>query len=216
MLPVMLLVQKRWATLAAAGLTALGLTGLAVAVFGPETLSAFLALTRDAGTHMASGAYPLHRMTSIYAFPLSLGASPAVAAVLHGAVALAVLAWTALMIRPSRDLRVQIGLAATASLFLSPYVMDYDQTIFAVGLVCLAPALNRAMGPTRYGLVLLCVASAQIIGIATEALGGTLSLAGPTSCGQCRDAAHDPCSGRGLALRSAGARQGFGTFRNGP
>ena len=179
MLPIMLLMQKRWLTLAAAGLTALGLTGLAVAVFGPETLSAFLASTREAGTYMAAGAYPLHRMTSIYAFALSLGASTTAAAVLHGAVAIPLLGWTAWMIHRSRDLRVQIGVAAMASPFLSPYVMDYDQTIFAVGLVCLSPALNRALGPTRYGLVLLCVALAQIMGIAVETLGGTISLGGP-------------------------------------
>ena len=133
----------------------------------------------EARHFMAVGAYPLQRMTSIYAFLLSLGAPTSVAAALHGAVAVAVLAWAAWTIRTTENPRVQIGVAATASAFVSPYFYDYDQTIFAVGLMLLAPTLSRALAPRAYGLVLFSIAVGQALGIALGVLETKISLGGP-------------------------------------
>lgn len=179
LLPVLLILQRRWSALAVAALIALALTGLSLTVFGSSVWSAFLASTAEVRRFMAMGAYPLHRMTSVYAFLLSLGAPASVAVALHGAAAVAIIAWAAWTIHTSRDARVQIGIAATASAFLSPYFYDYDQTIFAVGLALLAPAFRRALAARHYGLLLFGVAVAQTMGIAVAALGIHVSLGAP-------------------------------------
>ncbi len=179
MLPLMLVLQKRWLTLAVAASTGLALTGLSIAVFGPAVFSAFLAATGEVRQFMAVGVYPLHRMTSIYAFLFSVGAPSALAIAVHGAVAIAILAWTARTICTTENPRVQIGMGATASAFISPYFYDYDLTTFAVGLMLLAPILSRAMTARRYGLLLFCIAVGQSLGIAVGALGVEVSLGGP-------------------------------------
>ena len=179
MLPVLLLLRRAWLTLAAAAAGAVVLTAASIVVVGPPVFGIFIGSFAEVGRLMMLGAYPLHRMTSIYAALLSWGAPSALAIVIHGGIAAAIVASTALMMRATADARLQIGLALTSTVFVSPYLYDYDQTVFGVGLMLLSPALARGLTPRSYGLVLLGVGIAQGIGIIVEALGVGVSLGGP-------------------------------------
>src|SRR5262249_29379505 len=87
--PVLLAVRGRWATIAVAGAVAVGLTGASFLIAGPEPFKAMLAAGAQTSRYMALAAYPLHRMTSLYATALSFGVPPAMALVVHAAGALA-------------------------------------------------------------------------------------------------------------------------------
>ncbi len=183
-LPVWLVLRRRWLTLAVAGAGTVALTLLSLAVFGREVFAAFLDSMPDVGRMMAVGAYPLHRMTSIYAFALSLGLSSWLALLIHGGAAAAVLAMVGRRVLGRCDPRVELGLAIMAGLFVSPYVYDYDQTLLGVALVLLAPALMDRLSRARYLLLLGGCGLAQSLGllvntVTSGAPDGAVSPMGP-------------------------------------
>ncbi len=125
--PLALLAEGRWRSLAAAAATGVALAGASLAVFGWETLAAFLhhlPLTQDMA---ASGAVPWGTMPSAYVFALSLGVSTTAANVLQGLVALfaAVCVWRAWR-RRSAPFEAKAAVLLTASLLVSPYLFYYD------------------------------------------------------------------------------------------
>jgi hypothetical protein len=162
--PVLLAVRGRWATAAVAAAVAVGLTGLSFLAVGPEPFKAFVVAGAQTGRYMAAGYYPLHRMTSLYATALSLGAPPGAALALHAAGALAAIAgvvWAARRLPES----AQAGLAIMGSVFLSPYFYDYDQPVFGVGLALVLPELAARTTRLRLGLLLAVAAAAQVVGL---------------------------------------------------
>lgn len=78
--------------LLAAPAVAAAATVLSVALLGASSVAAFRGALSYAGDFMAAGAFPLHRMTSLYACALSLGASAPAALLLHGLATATVLA----------------------------------------------------------------------------------------------------------------------------
>jgi hypothetical protein len=178
-LPLPLLLQRRWRLTGAAATGALLLTGLSVLVYGAAVFTAFLGGLAEAGHYMAEGAYPLARMVTLYACLASLGLPHGPALALHGLAAAVILAGSGQAIRRSDDRRGALGLGLMASLFVSPYLYDYDLTIFGVGLMLAAPGLLRRLSPRHYGLLLLGVALSQSFGLPLAALGLKLSLAAP-------------------------------------
>ena len=160
-LPVWLVLQRRWAVLAGIASVALALTAASIVILGVEVLPAFWHSLSNVGRLMASGLYPLYRMTSVFACLLSLGVPAGLAMLLHGAVALAVLGIVAHASARGGDLRLSLGLAVMAGLFISPYVYDYDLPVFGVGLMLAAPSLQRRMSGARYRAILIGFALAQ-------------------------------------------------------
>ncbi len=73
MLPMLFALRRDWRALGVAAVVAGLLTGSAVLILGRDTVPAFLSSTSVVAEFMASGTFPLHRMTSVYAFALSLG-----------------------------------------------------------------------------------------------------------------------------------------------
>ena len=183
-LPIWLALRRRWLTLAVAAAGTLALTLLSLAAFGREVFAAFLASVPDVGRMMAAGAYPLHRMTSIYAFALSLGLPSWLALLVHVCAAAAVLAMVGRRVLRGGDPRVELGLVIMAGLFVSPYVYDYDQTIFGVALMLLAPALIARLSRRRYLLLLGGCGLAQSLGLLVNTVtagapDGAISPMGP-------------------------------------
>jgi hypothetical protein len=132
------LVAGRWAVVMQAVLVALALMALSTLAFGFEVWVAFRSGVAEAGQWLASGLYPLHRMTSLYAALYWAGLSPELAMVAQSALALAACGLIVVAVRRGFKTRLVLALACGMSLLISPYSYDYDLTIFGVGLALAA------------------------------------------------------------------------------
>lgn len=165
LVPLVLILQRRWVVLVAAGCGAAALTALSLAIFGRPVFVAFLGALPDAGRLMALGAYPMHRMTSVFAFCIGIGLPAGAATLIHAVAAVLILTAAARLAFRHADPRLQLGLAIMAGLFVSPYVYDYDQVLFGVGLILANPALRHCLSARRYLAILVGYASAQSLGL---------------------------------------------------
>ena len=128
--------DRRWDVVLTAAATVILSMIVTTAILGFGIWTAFFGGIREASTFLSEGLYPLFRMVSLYASFRSLGvpAAPAMAVqLLSGCLALTAVVWA------SRHFaqRQALGVAAMASLLVSPYAYDYDMPIFAVGLALL-------------------------------------------------------------------------------
>jgi len=125
--------------------------------FGGAIWPAFRTGVAETSAFLASGAFPLFRMVSVYAFVRSLGAPAGLALAVHGAFALLVLGLIAQGVRRALPARTVLGLCALASPFISPYAYLYDLPVLGVGIALLAPQLRARMGRAGLaGFVGLC------------------------------------------------------------
>ncbi|MEN9409225.1 MAG: hypothetical protein RL216_1199 [Pseudomonadota bacterium] len=115
--------------------------GAALAVFGPELMPLFRGATQEAMGFLREGAYPLHRMVSVFAFARSFGASADVALMAQAVAAVVAMGMLAVMALRRVDMPLLIAAALVAPLFVSPYAYDYDMTLAGVALAIVAPRL---------------------------------------------------------------------------
>ncbi len=124
--PLLLVGLREWRALASASVTALALTGTAVAVFGTATIKPFLAGLAFARQSTENGSLPWHKMPTTFAMlriwhvPLA----PAYAAQFALAFAGALGVYT--VWRKSGDWQLRGAALMTGTFLLSPYVFDYD------------------------------------------------------------------------------------------
>lgn len=175
------LLDRRWLALALAGAVSGVLLIASTLAYGTQIWPAFMGSVRDAGTFLSQGQYPLHRMSSLYAFARSLGAPAGLALAAQAAGALAALALLTRAWQKRIAPRHLAASACMASLFFSPYGYDYDVAIagIAAGFV-LRDLMRLASGAellalfglswwaTGYGLaVTAMVARGSGAGVAT-------------------------------------------------
>lgn len=180
-LALALLRRRHGRTLAVAMVVTAAVTVVPVALLGAGAVSGFRGALAYAGTFMAAGAFPLNRMTSLYACALSLGVAAPWALLLHVAAALSALALAAMAAGRLPD-RPAVGLCVMATAFVSPYLYDYDLPVFCVGLALTLPALAEALGPRALGALLAAVAGAEVLGLLLSPLAEAApmpSLGGP-------------------------------------
>lgn len=176
--PAILAMRGRWGTFAIAGAVAVALTGASFLIVGPEPFKALLTGGAEAKRYMAAGAYPLHRMTSLYASGVSFGLPAGAALGLHALGALLALAGAVWVGRRLPE-PAQVGLAIMTTVFLSPYFYDYDQPVFGVGLALILPELAARTTRLRLGLLLTVIGAAQVMGLAIRVTPVHLSFGGP-------------------------------------
>lgn len=135
-LPIALVCGRRWATLAAAGLTALILSGLTVALWGPDPWLSFAARADELRRFiLEDGTGVWHRMVSVFVLVRHCGASVAVAYGVQIAMALAAAAvvaaawWRDDFSPDSRNAVTVLG-----GCLMTPYLQDYD-LVFLVFVV---------------------------------------------------------------------------------
>ncbi len=163
-LALALLARRDGRALAVGVAVAVALTVLAVALLGGgAAVAGFRAALAYAGAFMAAGAFPLHRMTSLYACALSLGAPASWALAAQGVAALAALALAAATAGRLPE-RSATGVWIMSTAFLSPYLYDYDLPVFCAGLALALPALGEALQPRPLGALLAAVAAAETLG----------------------------------------------------
>jgi len=136
------LMSRRWNVALMAGLIVVSTSLLATAVLGFEVWTAFLGGVKEAGGFLAGGLYPHYRMVSGYAMARSLGFSATVGTAVQLALAAAAIIATATAVTRFTQ-RQAIGVAAIASLMISPYAYDYDLPVFGVGVALLLGDLKR-------------------------------------------------------------------------
>jgi hypothetical protein len=142
---LMALLKTRWRVLGLAMAVVLASGVLATAMLGVAVWPAFLKGAAQAGVFLKQGAFPLYRMSSIYAALRSFGASPDVAMVGHGLGALVAVALVVRAHLAGWALNRQMALGAVAALFVSPYNYDYDFACLTFALALILPELMPRM-----------------------------------------------------------------------
>lgn len=147
------LLDRRWDLAALSLATATAVCALATFVFGVEVWSWFFSGIAKTGQSFQAGEFRLFRMTSMYAFGLSVGFDAQFAMALHIAVAVLALCTLALFRRKSVSTRTFAGLGVFVSALLSPYNFDYDLAMLAfAACLVLEPIKRHATKPEKWGL----------------------------------------------------------------
>lgn len=133
------LLDRRWKTMAVAGVIASAAMLIATVAFGITIWAAFFGGLREASQFLAAGYYQLFRMSSAYAFVKSLGGSAEVALALHIVVAVTSIAVLVQKWRSDCSWRILASTTCTASLLISPYNYDYDLAILGVAIAFALP-----------------------------------------------------------------------------
>lgn len=137
LLPIVLLVTRRWTVIAAAIATTALLIGLSAAVFGLDLWRAYLtenfAITRGYLEH-GTGLFMVMAPSPFMAMRLH-DADLRTAYAVQGLVAVVVVAGVWYTWRSAAPLDAKIGLLGIASLLASPYAHNYDMTLLGVGVL---------------------------------------------------------------------------------
>lgn len=135
------LVNRLWGTALVAAATVAVTSALATVLLGPAVWTAFLDGVTEARVFLEHGFYPFFRMISLYAVVRTFGFSTLVATTAQVLVAIFALGMVVLASR-LLSRRQSLGVAAIATLLISPYAYDYDLLILGIGLGLLLPDLT--------------------------------------------------------------------------
>lgn len=152
--PILLLVGGRWRALAGFTVGAAMLCGASLAAFGWAPWAEFLRTAPQMQAFLAQGGISWAKVPSPFIFAMSLHAPQAFALALQAATSITVLA-TAVLVWRRRDGSPALkgALAVTAALVISPYVVDYDLTLFAVAAALLIGAGEASRPGMRLALL---------------------------------------------------------------
>jgi len=161
LLPLALLAEGRWKTIAAAGVTVAALAGLSGLLFGTETWRAFLAsaaFTRH--VILEEGAPGFWKMQSVFAavrlWGGPVGLAYATQAVASGCAALAVF----LLWRSRADRRLKAAGLILGAFLCTPYSFDYDFVALApAGAFLVSYGLERGLKTSELAALALAFAA---------------------------------------------------------
>lgn len=197
--------RGRASVLGVALLTASALCAAATFAFGIRIWPAFLAGAGEAQQFLAAGLFQLERMPTAYASARTMGLSVEASYMAHGAVAALALGAIAAAAVWIRDPRMALGLALLGSLFISPYLYEYDLAILAVAITLLLPSIMKHTGAAGFAITGLSG------WLATGASLWTRILAGPPSPGPGPDEMQQATT-TGLGAVAQGATPSLGLF----
>lgn len=143
-LPVIALAAGRWRLIGGAIFAVAALTAASLALFGADAFRAFLAAGPLARAALESDLVGVHKMVSVFAAARLVGASIDLAYVAQGLAALAAFAVLAVAIRRHRpDGAALAALTGAATPLISPFLLDYDQTVLLPPLAWLVARAGR-------------------------------------------------------------------------
>ncbi len=147
-IPVLVLASGRWRT-AAAGIGAAGVLALvSLVAFGPGVWHGFVAGSAVGRAILEQGLVEPGKMVSVYAAVQVLHGGIALGYALQALVALAAAALLARTCRRDCVPGGQAALCATATVLMSPFLLDYDLTATAIPLAWLfGEGLRRGFRP---------------------------------------------------------------------
>jgi len=191
---IYMLMARRWAAIVVSAMTVAATFIATTMLLGMDIWMAFVAGADEARSFLEAGTYPLFRMVSVYSALRSFGFSATTALIGQAAVAFSILAIICLAALRRLPVRQSLGLAAIASLLISPYAYDYDLPILGIGLSLLLPDILRWGGRREQVVIFVLAFLTCVIGLAqtflrlkspVEAIAKAgdnmaLSFAGPT------------------------------------
>jgi hypothetical protein len=171
LLPVALLAGGYWRTALAACATAALLSIASLAVFGEATWLAFFASLEPTRTIiLEQGATGWPKIVSVFSAVRLLGGGIEIGYVVQTCVTLAVMGLVGWVWWRSRRLWLGVGCLALAIPLTTPYVLDYDLMVLAVGVFALArEGLEMGFRPWERSVLALVTVSpllARAIGTA--------------------------------------------------
>jgi hypothetical protein len=116
---------------------------LATFVFGLDVWSYSIGAIADAGHVLSEGRYPLFRMTSLYAFAISLGIGHSLALSLHLVGVVTSLIVLVVLSRVKLPQNVFMGSGVFVSGLISPYNYDYDLAMLAASACLLISTVRH-------------------------------------------------------------------------
>ncbi|VVE90104.1 glycosyltransferase family 87 protein [Pandoraea bronchicola] len=130
--PLAFLCARQWRALAACVATVVGTTVLAAAVFGLDVYPTFLHATAFAQQSIVNGTAQIARVPTFFVTARMLGAPLAIAAVIHGVVALCAVAVMIDFWRRPTAFALRAAMLVCATTLVSPYLYDYDLAILSL------------------------------------------------------------------------------------
>lgn len=161
--PVLLIAGGNWRALAGAALSAAAFAGASMLAFGLAPWRAFFHNVHNVSIVLNSGSLPWEKIPSVFVAAAWLGMPHGLAYVLHGAVAVTVIAMTALAWRGQGPRELKGALAVLATLSVSPYVFDYDLVLLAIPIALLAEYGRKAPLPVGTKAALMLAFATPVI-----------------------------------------------------
>lgn len=153
----------RWSILAVAAVVASISVILVSAILGFSYWGDLFNSFREARHLLSEGAYPLYRMVSVYALFRSFGVSADYSFTMQGLSGTLALVVLFIIVKRGGSLRLCFASGVVATLFISPYLYDYDLAALGVSLALILPEvinLNEVRGNSLKLLALLVIFSA--------------------------------------------------------
>jgi alpha-1,2-mannosyltransferase len=145
LVPLVLIATRRWRAFAAAASTAIAFAAISVVMFGVGTWATFLACVPVSIQQLREGVIGFGKMQSVFAGIRLIGFGPSPAYAIQTTVAL-ISATIVVGIWLSHRVSFEIKAAAlaTATLLVTPYVVDYDLVLLALPIAWMVrDALQR-------------------------------------------------------------------------
>ncbi len=178
-LPLFFLIRRDWRAFVLSASVATAIIISSIMISGPSVVTSFLSGLAETSQALALGRFPLHRMTSVYAFLRSFGVPATTALALHATTAAAVFSLAWFGTRHVANPRTSAGLVLMTTAFVSPYYYDYDGPVMGLGLVLILPALVRSGARWRTRLPLAAFGLATASGMMQLGLEFHRSLGAP-------------------------------------
>jgi alpha-1,2-mannosyltransferase len=137
LIPVLLLLNGRWRSIASAAATTVLLALMATWVFGPDVWRAYLAAGPLAKRSLEEGLVGFEKMQSLFAAVRLWGGSIALGYAVQGVGAVATVALLTWARLKGASLSAQAVLMATGTLLTTPFLLDYDLMLLALPLAYL-------------------------------------------------------------------------------
>ncbi|MDG5467587.1 glycosyltransferase family 87 protein [Deltaproteobacteria bacterium IMCC39524] len=138
LIPIVLIASCRWRVFFSACISAVSFILVSWVALGTKTWSAFFASTGKTASVLNEGMVSFYKMQSLYTSLRAIGLDTEIAYVLHGSLALFAAIVVLWVWRQDVDLRLKSAALGTGSLLISPFLLDYDLTLLAVPIACLA------------------------------------------------------------------------------
>lgn len=136
LLPLWLLNQRAWRTLASAVAVAVLFMLACTLAFGWPIWTGFADGLSHGGAYLTGG-IPINRLASVYGLARRVGLMPDQALLLHGLIAVVALGLMLTLWRRSQDPHLNLAALVAATLLFSPYLYDYDTTWLLLPMACL-------------------------------------------------------------------------------
>ena len=161
LLPLALLAEGRWKTIAAAGVTVIAAAGLAYVFFGEETWRAFLANTQfTRHTVLENGGAGFWKIQSIFAAVRMWGGPIGLAYGAQTAAGLCAAAAVFLLWRSKADRRLKACGLIVGAFLCTPYGFDYDFMALApAGAFLVSYGLERGLKTSELAALTLAFAA---------------------------------------------------------